>query len=143
MIKKTAFIFGLLIMLTASAVYAQNQTLKVNVPFNFEAQGKTLLAGEYSLSSRDDQKVSWLIDGKSNKNSKTFVLANTVESVNQGNGKGLSFRKYGDRYFLATITLAGFKIELPQNKEEKMLIQELTAENRSIKAENVTISAVQ
>lgn len=141
--NKIIFIVAIIIMLAGSAVYAQKQTVKVNVPFDFQAQGKVFSAGEYLLSPRDNQKAGWLINGQSSKDSKAYFLASTVENVDEKSQSKLIFRKYADRYFLAGFTVFGFNIELIQTKEEKMLRRELTAENESVKAEIVTIAVTQ
>lgn len=140
--NQITLIVAFIIMLTASAVHAQIQKIKVNVPFDFETRGKTLPAGEYILKSASSQNTSWTIAGKSVKNPISSLLATTVEDADRMSQTKLTFRQYGNRYYLVEFTMPDYKINLPKSKEEKMLQRELMVNKKSDKAEIVTIAAV-
>jgi hypothetical protein len=110
---------GILATLSLAAVSltAQSKPLKVSVPFNFVAGGKTLPAGEYRVQTdRPNLVLIQSMDSKSNMNLLTHSAQNT-----QMSGVGaLKFNRYGDRYFLSEIwTGSDVGQELPKSRAEK------------------------
>ena len=141
--KQIIFIATVIIMLTASAVYSQSQITRVNIPFDFEARGQKFPAGEYVVRATDNQKVKWLIAGKEVKSPVSFLLAKTVQNVEQIGKSKLMFRQYDDRYFLVGINAFSFQVDLLQTKEEKLLQRQLMANNKLAKPEIVMIESIQ
>lgn len=140
--KQITIIFGLILMLTASAAYAQSHALKGNIPFDFVARGEILPAGEYTLTNDQKSAATWKISGKSIKSPMIYLLANTVENNTEIKTPKLTFRRYGNRYFLVAFTSSIYQINLPKTKQEKQLQRELMAINKSAEAEIVTIATV-
>ncbi len=140
---------GLLLTLAATSQTAAAQgarRLVVNVPFDFTAGRELLPAGRYTITrvARDSGRAL-LIRGEDGRKSVT-VLTNSSEA-----GGGLpqvSFKRYGERYFLARVWTPGVEAAraLPASSLERQLRREL-AKARKTKggeanvAETVTINA--
>ncbi len=102
--KKRLFVLlGLGLLLVSVTAYAQSARVKAAVPFDFIVGNATLPAGEYTieplgaaLSIRDaDQKP------------KSLIMSNRCESLDPSDTTKLVFHRYGNRYFLAQIWVAG------------------------------------
>ena len=120
--KRKTFILTSLITIAAaiyvSPLYAQDSTsIGVKIPFAFQANGKTLPAGEYRIGSASDSRTLWRI-GAARGQSARFLLAVTREG-NLGEDPIVTFRRYGDRYFLAGFRTLDYSISLPLSTVEK------------------------
>ena len=133
MTEKFIKIFAILSCLLSFAAIGNAQIIKhseFEIPFEFVVGDRVFPAGEYNLQSANDHKTSWLIAGKSDKRIGAFLLANTIEDLNRISQAKLTFRQYGNRYFLAEFTLFDFRITLPKTKEEQFLQRESLASNK-------------
>src|ERR1700689_935871 len=87
---------GLLLSTFAAAQCSAQSTIRVNVPFSFDAAGKTMPAGEYSV--RPDALTGDTIRSIARSDGKETVLVTTF-SVDR-NGKAVSprlvFHRYGN-----------------------------------------------
>ena len=130
-------------MLPLAAIgHAQiNKNSEFEIPFDFVVRDQVFPAGEYSLRSANDQKSGWIIAGKSGTENVAFLLANTIEDIDRKSEAKLTFRRYGNRYFLAEFTLADYQITLFKTKSEQILQRELLAGNKFAKAEIITTKA--
>jgi hypothetical protein len=95
-----------LALLVTTAASAQSVKVKANVPFSFIVNRVTLPAGEYLVESVDNQGRA-LRFGNRNSNAKDLVLANSCDAVKPATQTKLIFHRYGDRYFLKRIWVAG------------------------------------
>lgn len=129
--KKHIYIASLvLVALVAVSAQAQSrsrQQLRFNAPFAFNAGNTVLPAGEYQLTivnPSSDHSVLRIMssDGKFT----TMIRTIDVEGWVSPKAK-LSFRHYGDHYFLAQVWMAGESTGLaaPPSKNEKVLQQQL------------------
>ena len=139
-------LFAILCCLLPLAAVSQaqiNKKSEFEVPFEFVVRDKVFPAGEYTLRGANDQKTGWIIAGKTDKENVAFLLANTIEDVDHIADSKLTFRRYGNRYFLAEFTVADYQITLTKSKQEQLLERELLAVNKTFKAEiiNVALSA--
>jgi len=134
--KKHIYIASLvLVVLVAISAQAQsrsNQQLRFHVPFAFNAGNNVLPAGDYRVAivnPASDHSVLRITssDGKS-----TMIPTTDVEGWASSKAK-LSFRHYGDRYFLAQVWMAGESTGLvaPTSKSEKALRQQLGISNKN------------
>ena len=83
--------------------YAQNSAVKADIPFAFEASGKTFAAGQYTLSplpSRDGARIVAL-SGVTSKQS-VFAIGSPVDHWAKGNS-AILFRCNADGCVLAGI----------------------------------------
>jgi hypothetical protein len=93
----------LLSMFAAAQCNAQQGAIQVNVPFSFEAAGKTMPAGEYSV--RPNSLTGESIRSIARTDGKESIMVTTLAV--ERNGKPVSarlvFHRYGNSYFLAEI----------------------------------------
>ncbi|HZP16879.1 MAG TPA: hypothetical protein VFB00_02865 [Terriglobales bacterium] len=127
--KKHRFLLGLGLLLLGTLASAQTVDMKVNVPFDFVVGKATLPSGDYTVKS-------WISDGSAisirnaDKTAQSLVLANRCESTKIPENPKLVFHRYGNRYFLAQIWMAGNNSgrELSPGKQERELARSITAE---------------
>jgi hypothetical protein len=93
---------GALMCLAATAGSARAQdTLEVKVPFSFLVNGRTMPAGNYTISRDNFASSVWLIRGD-----KGGAFVATVPSAGHdpaGNQPSLSFVRHENQYKLSTI----------------------------------------
>ncbi len=102
--KKQLFVLlGLGLLLVGASASAQTVNMKVNVPFNFIVS----------------------------KTAKSLVLASRCESRKMSEQSKLVFHRYGNRYFLAQIWMAGNNAghELPQSRREVEVARDYTLQD--------------
>lgn len=125
--KQLLVLFGLGLLLLGASASAQTVNMKVNVPFNFIVSGATLSSGEYTIQGVGTDGNAMLIRTPDNK-PKSLVLARRCESLTTSAQTKLVFHRYGDRYFLAQIWMAGNNSghELPQSRRETEVARDYT-----------------
>jgi hypothetical protein len=125
--KQVLALLGLGLLLATASAYAQTIRLKANVPFNFIVNRATLPAGEYTIESMNLQGTVLSIRD-SDQRPKSMVISNRCESAKASAQTKLVFHRYGDRYFLAQIWLAGNKSghELPKSAREVEVAKDFT-----------------
>jgi hypothetical protein len=126
------FVFS---MIAAQTVQAQ-QSLVVNVPFDFTAGNTALPAGEYSVQKWGKDATVLLIQRADQSASVIIPTMAAISSERQSESK-LVFHRYGDRYFLSQVWTEGNPRgrELSKSKREKEIA--IIAQNES----QVTLSA--
>jgi hypothetical protein len=100
-----AGVMALTAMATTRVAQAQ-ETVVVNIPFDFAAGKTTLPAGEYSLKVSDSTHSLILISRKDSSAS-AFINTNAVATANVQTESKLVFNRYGDRYFLSQVWSEG------------------------------------
>jgi hypothetical protein len=142
-IMRAFAILGLLLTLAAASQTASAQgarRLVVNVPFDFVAGRELLPAGRYTITRAGrDSGRALLIRGEDGRNSVT-VLTNAAEAG--GELPQVSFKRYGERYFLARVWTPGVEAAraLPASGLEKQLRREL-AEARKAEGGESNVAA--
>ena len=71
------------------------------VPFSFKVGHKVLPAGEYKITADNQIIRVQKTDGKEN----AVTLTQRTRGTNQDNDSKLTFRRYGDQYFLSQVWL--------------------------------------
>jgi hypothetical protein len=125
--------FGILatLSLAATSLTAQSKPLMtVNVPFNFAAGAKTLPAGEYRVRAMARNVVAiQTADYKTT----VMLVSHSTENTNMDGLGGLTFNRYGDRYFLSQIWMGSNRgEELPKSRAEKEQIAAAPANQGSV-----------
>ncbi|MGA9353173.1 MAG: hypothetical protein WBV46_05740 [Terriglobales bacterium] len=119
--KHTATIIILMLAVLTGLVNAQTGTMVITqVPFNYVANGRTMPAGEVRAKVENNgQLYLSIVSG----DQRIFALLQTNESAKPAEASSLVFHKYGNRYFLASVTTRGQKVsyELPVVSLEKEL----------------------
>jgi hypothetical protein len=87
---------------STSQAFAQGTDVKVKVPFAFESGSQHFPADTYII--RFESTHIMLIQGKSTSG---FVMTLPTESVKAADTGKVVFQRYGDRYFLRQVWVAG------------------------------------
>jgi len=111
--KKQIYTFvGLIIVLTISsvtAIHAQSATTaKAHIPFDFSVRNQTIAAGDHVINRLGDSGAVWSLRSSDNRQSVIFLGMSAESKSTSGNGK-LTFRRYGNKYFLASIETSAYK----------------------------------
>ena len=126
--KKRMFaLLGLSLMLATVSAYGQTVLVKANIPFNFSVTGATLPAGAYTIQSLTaDGMVLSIRD--SDMKAQGMVLAIECESRNDAKQSKLVFHRYGDRYFLTQVWVAGRNLghRIPKSPRETEVAKDYT-----------------
>ena len=112
-------LFAAATLTTTGAALAQNQGVKANVPFNFNAGGTWVSAGTYTIGSASTHSNTLEI-GAPGKGSAAMALG--IVDQNEPSQRGeLVFHRVGDSYFLSEVRYAysSIKVYLPVSKAEK------------------------
>jgi hypothetical protein len=102
--------------------------LQATIPFEFTLRNETLPAGTYTISTTT-VKGFFLIQNEDRSRATYFLTAPDLTRANPETTK-LTFRKYGDRYFLAEVTAydAGYRVQ--QSRKERQMLKEIRTYRR-------------
>ena len=103
--KKQLFVLLGMVLLVGVSAYAQTLNLKADVPFNFIISGATLPAGEYTIQGLG--AGSAIAVRGPNPKANIVVLSQRCASIDATKQSKLVFHRYGDRYFLTQLWVAG------------------------------------
>lgn len=119
--NKAATLLVLALLAVPGFVNAQSrQIIKAQVPFDFIVNGKVMPAGECAIEEQGNGLTYLLVSTGSHR---MFVLPNATESSTVSAESKLVFHRYGDMYFLSSISRQGnnWGYALPAGKAEKEL----------------------
>jgi len=138
--KEQIYTFGgLIIVLTISsvtAIHAQSATTaKAHIPFDFSVRNQTIAAGDHVINRLGDSGAVWSLRSSDNRQSVIFLGMSAESKSTSGNGK-LTFRRYGNKYFLASIETSAYKIGLRKSRTERSL-EKMLENNYRIAKNNV------
>lgn len=138
---------GFLFVLSAVSAFAQTTSLKANIPFDFQVNGKAMASGQYTIAEPAAPRGTIIIRG-GNQTSAAVSLVLTTDTRKAHNETQLVFRRYGNHYFLAQMQVKGqtSAMELPTSKAERDLVKELGGRNlanNKVEPEIVTVALVQ
>ena len=127
--KKQLFVLLGLGLLVGMSAYAQTLNLKADVPFNFIISGATLPAGEYTIKGLG--AGSAIAVRGPNPKASLFVLSHRCSSTGAAKQSKLVFHRYGDRYFLAQLWVAGRDSgrQLPKSPREMEVARDYTLQD--------------
>src|SRR5260370_10917502 len=106
----------------AAAAFAQGpNTLRVNVPFEFNVDGSNMPAGQYVVDLNKPGLIYLHgVDARVN----TIAIAVAAQSAYPPNESKLLFHRYGDQYFLwEALAAGGGGREIPRTRQERNLAQ--------------------
>jgi len=115
------FAFAIGLVISAGETSAQSQALRVDVPFSFSLNNKTLPAGTYIVKPATDNRLMWRVRG-TGQTPDTLLLASLSSAKEPGNLR-IIFRRYGERYFLTGFKTTSYDVALPMSGSEKDLRQ--------------------
>jgi hypothetical protein len=139
--KKRTFVMTSLLLLSlmvaAQVVHAQ-ETLVVNIPFEFVAGQTTLPAGEYCVEKLGRGSAVVLIH-RADRGASAMVMSIATQAKAPQSDSKLVFNRYGNRYFLSQYWSAGSSSGrlLPKSAREK----EISRIARDVTQEQVTLVA--
>ena len=150
--KKQAFrtitMLSFLLVLAAFSVNAQrlsDNSIAVNIPFDFAVGQTKLPAGKYTLRpialpSSYDRIVIQSADGRGDTSTVMTGPNRTSEVQKQSN---LVFNRYGDQYFLSQVWLAGSDTgrDLFQSRNERNLAKESKLARSKSEHQKVVLTA--
>src|SRR5215831_4397700 len=133
---RITIMWALAFIAATQAVRAQEPVL-VNIPFAFTAGEKALPAGEYRVQKQANGSLMLLIQ-LTDRSAVAFVPSIAAQGNAPQTQSKLVFHRYGNRYFLSKVWIAGYLqgSELPQTQQEK---EQAIARNEI--ADQVTIVA--
>jgi hypothetical protein len=105
---RALFIAGVmaLVMFATTRVAEAQQSMAVNIPFDFVAGNTQLPAGEYTVKVSAPTHSLILVSRKDSTTSAFIITNAAVSSMPQAESK-LVFNRYGDRYFLSQVWSEG------------------------------------
>ena len=111
----------LLAVLTSTVVSTNAQSgIRANVPFDFIVGDKTFHAGEILVMRQTHAEVTPMSITNSASAEYATRVAIRLVGLDASDKAKLVFRKYGDRYYLAQVWIAGFKPwELMKSSSER------------------------
>lgn len=114
------------VMMVASGAPANGQSIRVSatIPFEFTVGDKSLPAGEYQVRAFNSSGDTLAITSKSKS---AIRLSNSIQAAKEPNTSKLVFHRYGPRYFLAQVWVAGQTSgrQLLKSKEESRIASQL------------------
>jgi hypothetical protein len=99
-------LFGLAVLLLATAAQAQTTNVKASIPFDFVVGDHAYSAGEYTVASLSQNSPALRIDNADD-SEKGMTLAHRCSMLRPAEGTTLVFQRLGDNYFLYQIWTKG------------------------------------
>jgi hypothetical protein len=102
---------------TAGSAMAQENVVRVTIPFNFAVNGNSLPAGSYSIVSGGTS----LLTLRDREHGANLIALSTPSHDDTIKDNVLVFHRYGDQYFLSRIRAEGssMNVYFPVSKREK------------------------
>jgi hypothetical protein len=100
--------------------------IRVSIPFEFNVRGKTLPAGDYTISRITEEPSGLLLRNIHDKREHVVFETEPVQGRRIPRRDVLVFSVYGNEYFLSEVMTAGEQLgrELSPSREEKSLKRE-------------------
>jgi hypothetical protein len=114
------FALALSFVINAGQTFAQSQAFRVTVPFDFSVNNKTLPKGTYIVNPATDNRLMWRVEGTDDQAPGTLLVAHPSTAEEPGNLR-MTFRRYGERYFLIGFKTTSYDVAVPMSGSEKDL----------------------
>lgn len=113
--------FGVLL---AATTFGQDR-LNADIPFAFHLGPVHMSAGAYRVSVVDRVARAWIIRAEAGKPRVVFIAPISVEAKQAASTGVLVFRRYGNRYFLSRMRIAGDTLgwQLVPSKAEREFVK--------------------
>ena len=105
--KTTHTLITICLLFTAATVFAQTESqrlMKVNVPFTFGVEDRSLPAGEYTIFTVTPERSIRIVSADGKHSAVINTLPNYANEPSTNSR--LVFHRYGDQYFLAQVWTA-------------------------------------
>lgn len=122
----SVLVVGVMMVATVEPANGQSNSMSANIPFDFTIGGKSLAAGEYVVRAFTENGDTLAVTNKSSSKS-AIRLAMPIQAASAARNSKLVFHRYGPRYFLAEVWVAGEKTgrQLLKSKEESRIASQL------------------
>ena len=90
----------------ASNARQSKNSIKADIPFDFVVGDKTLAAGEYSIGQITTDGAGMRVSSRTGGHN-AVRLSNSIQSSTVTKRSKLTFRRYGNTYFLAQVWVSG------------------------------------
>ncbi|HEX8922245.1 MAG TPA: hypothetical protein VF766_12270 [Pyrinomonadaceae bacterium] len=143
-LKAITMLFSIIVLAFVTAIASNAQSLglqlKANIPFDFVVGNKTLAAGQYTIVQLTTTSDAGLSIRSRDGNHKAIRLTKAVQASDKRRKTTLTFRRYGETYYLAQVWMAGSSEgrEIIKSTAERSADRELAQNSRP---EIVTIVA--
>jgi hypothetical protein len=120
--KLLQFAVGLLATAASWSLYAQTLDARANIPFEFRVGEKLMPAGEYLI-----HHAAGVLTLQGSAGGHTAAVAITHPAYQQSEKLVVQFNRYGDDYFLGTISIPGSASAraIPKTPREKELARRI------------------
>lgn len=105
--KHLAALAMTLALLTSAAAYAQTVHVQATIPFDFNIGNSAFPAGKYDIQSASNGEHVLYIRNL-NSGTGSFLVPQSCESPHVASQSKLTFRRYGQQYFMAELWVAGY-----------------------------------
>ena len=131
------FVLVLSLLLVAGSAFAQTISIKSNIPFSFNAAGKSMPAGQYSIKTLGTSSSKSLVLQGSEPGAVMILGANSSEKMVAADETKLVFHVYGSEYFLSEIWVEGSTAghQIPVSSRERELAKATTAVDVNVLAQ--------
>lgn len=139
-ITRTLLGFFAALVLAASAQAQTSRGIEVQIPFDFVAGEKHLPAGSYTVRRVRVDSESALLIKRAGGGAAAVVLTSTGDA--EPEGASLTFRRHGERHFLALVSIPGTASvrELGKSGAERAAEREASAKSEPAEPKTVTIA---
>lgn len=122
----SVLVVGVMMVATVAPANGQANSVSADIPFEFTIGNKSLPAGEYVVRAATENGNTLAVSNKSSSKS-AMRLAIPVQANSEAKRTKLVFHRYGPRYFLAEVWIAGEKTgrQLLKSKEESTIESQL------------------
>ena len=129
-------ILVLSLLLVAGSAFAQTINVRSNIPFSFNAAGKSMPAGQYSIKTLGTDGKTLALQG-SEPGAVMLLNANSTSKLDAADSTKLVFHVYGSEYFLSEIWVAGDNLghQIPETRRERELAKGNAAQDVNVVAE--------
>jgi hypothetical protein len=130
-------ILVLSLLLVAGSAFAQTINVRSNIPFSFNAGGKSMPAGQYSIKTIGTADSKTLALRGSEPGAVMLLSANSAAKLDEADSTKLVFHVYGSEYFLSEIWVEGNNLghQIPVSTRERELAKGNAAQDVNVVAE--------
>lgn len=114
------FAIGISATINAGQTYAQSNAFRIDVPFAFTANNKTLSAGTYIVRPASDSRILWTLRNAHDERD-VFLMAGSLSGASREGVVRMTFRRYGERNFLIGFRSSSYQVGLAKSASEKDL----------------------
>ena len=108
-------------------------TMSINVPFDFYAGDQKLPAGEYRFEMGSGfLPTAAVVTVRAKDGAGIWMMVTDAASDENASSNQLSFNKYGDRHFLSSVSIQGFKAGVKMLKIETETRTQLQKERSTV-----------